>query len=170
MGAMEPHATRPHMPGYGVLSANQGTGLLPWSEAQRRLAASHDYWLATTWPTGRPHVMPVWGLWDDDAVWISTGGRSRKLANLRRDPRCVITSSDARNPVIVDGEAKIVTEIAGISRFLRLLNEKYGTSYAIGFLDPAVNATIRIVPVTAFALLQADFTGSPTRWRFATQR
>jgi hypothetical protein len=35
------------MPGYGVLVAAEGTGLLPWSWAQDRLARARNYWLAT---------------------------------------------------------------------------------------------------------------------------
>ena len=53
----EPAADRPFMPGYGVLPADQGSGLLPWAEAERRLTASRDYWCATVRPDGRPHVM-----------------------------------------------------------------------------------------------------------------
>ena len=33
----EPIGTRPHMPGYGTLDAEHGTGLLPWSWARERL-------------------------------------------------------------------------------------------------------------------------------------
>ena len=58
-----PPADRPVMPGYGILPADQGSGLLSWAEAERRLTASHDYWVATVRPDGRPHVMPVWGVW-----------------------------------------------------------------------------------------------------------
>ena len=67
------------MPAYGVAAPDEGQGLLDWSWAVERLTKSHDYWLATTWPDGRPHVMPVWGAWLDDAVWCSTSLRSRKL-------------------------------------------------------------------------------------------
>jgi hypothetical protein len=42
-----PVASRPHMPGYGLLGPDQGSGLLPWSWAEERLSASHDYWVAT---------------------------------------------------------------------------------------------------------------------------
>ncbi|TME13797.1 MAG: pyridoxamine 5'-phosphate oxidase, partial [Chloroflexi bacterium] len=52
-----PIASRPHMPGYGILGAGEGTGLLPWSWAQERLEQSHDYWVATSGADGRPHVM-----------------------------------------------------------------------------------------------------------------
>jgi hypothetical protein len=64
------------MPGYGMQRADEGTGLLPWSWAVERLTASHDYWLATTWlGKGSPHVMPVWGVWWEDALWFSSGLR-----------------------------------------------------------------------------------------------
>ena len=33
------------------------------AEAERRLTVAHDYWCATVCPDGRPHVMPVWGVW-----------------------------------------------------------------------------------------------------------
>ena len=62
----EPEASRPHMPGYGILDAEAGAGLLPWSWAAERISKSHNYWLATTRLDGRPHVMPVWGIWLDD--------------------------------------------------------------------------------------------------------
>jgi PPOX class probable F420-dependent enzyme len=163
---MDIRATRPHMPGYGILAPDEGTGLLRWEEVVPRLAASHDYWVATTWPDGRPHVMPVWGLWADSALWFSSGLRSRKVANLRHDPRCVATTDDALDPVIVEGTAQIITDRSGIRAFLDALNVKYATAYDEDFADPDVNATIRVEPRTAFALLQSDFAGSPTRWTF----
>ena len=61
----EPRSGRPHMPGYGILGPDGGTGLLPWSWAEERLRDSRNYWLATVRPDGRPHVMPVWAVWDD---------------------------------------------------------------------------------------------------------
>lgn len=155
------------MPGYGVLAPTEGTGLLSWRTVEPRLAGSHDYWLATTWPDGRPHVMPVWGSWDGAALWFSSSRRSRKIVNLERDPRCVATTDDALDPVIIEGVAEVVKTTDDIQRFLGVLNAKYGTDYGVDFLDPEVNATVRIAPRTAFALLQADFCGSPTRWTFA---
>ncbi len=34
----DPRASRPYMPGYGILDAASGKGLLPWSWASERLA------------------------------------------------------------------------------------------------------------------------------------
>jgi hypothetical protein len=50
------------MAGYGVLPADQCSGLIAWAEAERRLTVSHDYWCATVRPDGAPHVTPVWGV------------------------------------------------------------------------------------------------------------
>jgi hypothetical protein len=119
-----PRASRPHMPGYGILGPTEGTGLLPWWWATERLTSSHDYWLATTWPDGRPHVMPVWGVWLDDALWFSSSRGSRKIDNLRHDPRCVATTDDARDPVVVEGRGEIATDRPRIAAFLDASNAK----------------------------------------------
>ncbi|MBW8766979.1 MAG: hypothetical protein JF630_12380, partial [Geodermatophilales bacterium] len=65
----EPPADRPVMPGYGILPADEGSGLIPWAEVERRLAIAHDYWLATVALDGRPHVMPLWGVWLGGRLW-----------------------------------------------------------------------------------------------------
>jgi general stress protein 26 len=163
---MQPDASRPYMPGYGIRPAGEGSGLLSWRQAEERLSSVRNYWLATARPDGRPHVMPVWGVWDSTALWFSSSLGSRKIANLRANPRCVMTTEDAVDPVVVEGIAVIVTDQTRIDWFLGASNAKYGTSYGADLLDPAVNATVRVEPETAFALLGRDFTGSPTRWRF----
>lgn len=163
----QPDRSRPYMPGYGILGPTEGTGLLPWSWAEERLAASHDYWVATVWPDGRPHVMPVWGIWHEEAVWFSSSVRSRKARNLAAYPRCVVTTDNALEPVVVEGVAEVVTSLEVIAGFLSILNAKYSTSYTPGFLDPAVNASFRVRPSWVFALTEEDFSGSPTRWVFA---
>lgn len=163
---VQPQAGRPFMPGYGILPADQGTGLLPWSWAERRLTDSHDYWVSSVRPDGRPHAMPVWGVWLDDALWFSSSRQSRKYRNLAARPDCVLTTENPRRPVVLDGRAAVRTEPAAIRAFLDALNAKYETSYPPDFLNPEVNATFRVQPVTVFALTDADFTGSPTRWTF----
>jgi PPOX class probable F420-dependent enzyme len=155
------------MPGYGILGPDAGTGLLPWSWALERIAAARNFWVSTVTPEGGPHAMPVWAVWDDDALWFSTSVRSRKARNLAHDPRVVITTEDALDPVVIEGRAEVITDPAAIARFLGLSNAKYNVDYQLDFLDPAVNATIVVRPERAFGLLQSDFSGSPTRWMFS---
>jgi PPOX class probable F420-dependent enzyme len=165
--ADEPPASRPHMPGYGIRGPTEGTGLLPWSWAVERLTASHDYWLGTTRPDGRPHVMPVWGVWWDGTLWFSCGLRSRKARNLAADPRCVLTTDNALEPVVVEGTATVVRDRDAIAGFAERVNAKYETSYGLDFFDPDVNGSYQVTPAWAFALTESDFEGSPTRWTFA---
>jgi nitroimidazol reductase NimA-like FMN-containing flavoprotein (pyridoxamine 5'-phosphate oxidase superfamily) len=161
-----PVPDRPVMPGYGVLPAEQGSGLIPWPEIERRLTVSHDYWVATVRPDGRPHVMPVWGVWFDGRLWFSSGLRSRKARNLAAEPRCTITTDQAQDPVVLDGLAEQVIDADGIAAFLTAMNGKYDAGMTAAFLDPAVNGTFAVRPQRVIALSHDDFTGSPTRWTF----
>jgi hypothetical protein len=161
-----PKASRPYMPGYGVLPAAEGTGLLPWSWAEQRLSESRNYWVATAWPDGRPHVMPVWGMWNEGAFWFSSSTGSRKSRNLETNPACAVTTEDAGNPVVLEGIATRMTNPGSLIKVLDWENTKYGTDYSIDLLDPALNSCFRVTPTRAFGIAQGDFTGSPTRWDF----
>lgn len=159
-------AARPFMPGYGVLPAAAGSGLLPWSWAAEKLRVSANYWLASTWPEGRAHLMPVWGVWADEAFWFSSGGASRKVRNLRADPRCTVAVEDALDPVVLEGVAEVRGQEQDRRRFLIALNAKYDTDYGLDFLDGVSALCLRVRPIAAFGLRQQDFAGSPTRWTF----
>ena len=154
------------MPGYGIAGPEQGSGLLHWSWAAERLTAARNYWVVSTWPDGRPHTMPVWATWDDSTLWFTSAIESRKVHNLRADPRCCVTTEDASDPVIIEGTARIVTETVVIQRVVDLMNAKYHSGMTLEFLDPARNATIGVWPQRVFSMLHSDFTGSATRWSF----
>lgn len=152
-----PYASaRPHMPGYGLLAADEGDGLLPWSWASERLTRAHAYFVATVRPDGRPHVMPVWGVWLDDALYFSTGAESCKARNLAADPRCVVTIDDAREAVVVDGLAAQVHDLQ--------VRSVYEAKYGMAPPDPVF--TVR--PLIVFGLVEDEdaFAGSATRWTF----
>lgn len=162
----EPKPTRPYMPGYGILPPDQGSGLLSWSWAAERLARSHDYWLATVWPDGRPHVMPVWGVWQQDALWFSSSKQSRKARNLARNSRAIMTTDNALEPIVVEGEVWLIADHEAIAQFANWVDTKYETSYGVEFFDSGENGCFRLSPSSVFALTEDDFTGSPTRWTF----
>jgi PPOX class probable F420-dependent enzyme len=162
-----PRASRPEMPGYGIVGPEEGGGLLPWSWADEQLSRSHNFWLATRRPDGRPHVMPVWAIWHMGRLLFSSSRQSRKARNLSRDPRCVLTTEDPQNAVVVEGVAELISRREDLEEFLDVENAKYGTSYGFDMVDPAVNACFRMKPTWAFGLRADNFTGSPTRWTFA---
>jgi len=156
------------MPGYGVVGPEEGSGLLPWSWADAHLRASRDFWLASVGAGGAPHVMPVWGVWDGDALWFSSALGSRKARNLALDPRATATTDVPAEPVVLEGVVERTRDGAEIARFLRAMNQKYDVEYEVDFLDPDVNGTYGLRPHRVFGLVEADFTGSPTCWEPVT--
>jgi hypothetical protein len=159
----EPKASRPQMPGYGILDADKGKGLLPWSWATERLASAHTYWVATTRADFRPHVMPVWGVWLDGAFCFSTGNQSRKARNLAENPQCVISCEVSEAQIIVEGVAELVTDREFGKRFA----DAYGPKYAWdmeGFSEPVY--AVRGSVVFGFTTAAGEFTGTATRWTF----
>jgi len=152
------------MPDYGVSDAGEGEGLLPWEWAAERLSISHNYLVATTRPDGRPHVMPVWGLWLDDAFYFSTGRQSRKARNLGANPYCVVTTDQADEAVILEGVAEEVADRASLEPFYEAYKEKYDWDLVqMGFDNEPVYA---VRPRVVFGVRERDFTGSATRWTF----
>ncbi len=155
------------MPGYGIASAESGTGLLPWAWAESKLLSSHDYWLGSGRPDGRPHLMPVWGIWMKGALWFSSSAGSRKTRNLLADGRCTAATDDALNPVVLEGLAELRISADDRGAYLDAMNAKYSVDYGLDFLDGVANVLFRVLPHRVFGLLHEDFAGSPTRWTFA---
>ena len=164
MRVVAPRASRPYMPGYGIVPPDGGRGLLPWSWAEERLARSTEYWVATV-GADRPHLTPVWGVWQDGAVWFSCSPDSRKARHLALNPACTVATSDPHEPVVVEGRADAVGDPAAVAAFAAWADGKYGTSYGVGFY--AANACFRVRAARVIGLDDADFTGTPTRWLFA---
>jgi hypothetical protein len=160
----EPRAARPLIPrGYGVPADASGAELLPWSWASERLADARSYWLCTTRADGRPHAMPVWAVWLDDALWFSTGRESQKSRNLARDARCVVHLESGDDVVVLEGEAVEDTNGERFQRFAAVYEAKY--AYRV---TPELGAVYVFRPRSAYTWREADFPRSAARWLFET--
>lgn len=155
-------ADRPLMPGYGIVDADAGRGLLPWRWALERLSTSHAYWLATASATGEPHLAAVWAVWFDDALWFSTGGRSRKAADLAANPECSISAADTDESVVLCGSARRTGDPAVIDAVEHAYTAKYGS----GFPDPRDNPLYRVDARTVIGVIEREeeFAERATRW------
>ncbi len=156
-----PKVSRPHMPGYGLPENNKG--LLPWKWANQRLAKSHNYWISTVRPDGRPHTMVVWGLWLQNIFYFSTGRESQKSRNLKANPNCVVCNELANEAVIVEGVAREVRETAMRKRFFRLYERKYDFDMAPYEKEPVY----AVRPVKTFGLDEKLSLSKATRWIFS---
>ena len=97
---MEPRRRRPPFKGYGVPDTEEG--MLPWSWAAERLEQARNYWVSTTRPDGRPHAMPVWGIWLEDAFFFGSGRESAKSRNLAANPAIVVHLESGDETVILE--------------------------------------------------------------------
>lgn len=159
---INPQASRPHMPEYGLLPEDQGRGLLPWSWAEERLVRSRNYWIATTRPDGRPHLTAIWGVWWRDALWFSTAPHARKVLNLAHNPSCAVSAESGAEAVTIEGQAQLVRDARLVEQFVQLYVDKYGEGF------PGESHVYRVLPQVAFAFVATggEFEGSATRWRF----
>lgn len=74
--------------------------------------------VATHGPRGYPHLMPLWFVVRDGAVWAWTYGKSQKVRNLERDRRCTL-QVEAGNGVYSELRGVTIEADAAIHRDLR---------------------------------------------------
>ena len=60
------------------------------AEVDEFLAAERTCRVATAGKDGRPHVAPLWFVWDDGSLWLSSVVRSQRWTDLMRDPRVAV--------------------------------------------------------------------------------
>jgi Pyridoxamine 5'-phosphate oxidase len=157
-----PESARPRFPdAYGI--HEDADGLLDWSWATERLAQARNYWVSTARSDGRPHAMPVWGLWLDDAFYFSSAPDSRKAQNLAANPAVVVHLESGDEVVVVEGRAEHVTD----EELLRRLSEDYSSKYGFDVTFTVDGRGLfRARPEIAYAWREQDFPATATRFAF----
>ncbi len=163
----EPKASRPHWPDALQNPPDATSGLKSWAWALEHLKNSHNYWIATSRPDGRPHMMVIWGIWWDDAFWFSTGPRTRKAKNLANQTHCVIGTEKADKAVIVEGAAAEIVDRAMWKGMAGVYDVKYGGEL-LPLLQSSGGSIFRVEPKVAFGQDEhaENFVEAATRWTF----
>ncbi len=120
---------------------------------EQRLGDDAIIWLGTVRPDGRPHLVPVWFIWDGSTMLIFSQPGSRKVANLRRNPHVTLaleTGGTGADVIVIEGEAVLVDGLAATA--VPAYAEKYGEQMALLGYDPeslaqAYSQAIRISPM-----------------------
>jgi general stress protein 26 len=124
-------------PGYGTPRT-----ALAWTDVRAGLEEATHYWLTTVRPDGRPHAVPMDGIWLDDAWYFGGSADTVKLRNLRRNPKAIVHLEDAQRAVIVEGTC---AELVPDEDLARRLSERSQAKYGYG-ADPAESGIWRLVP------------------------
>jgi hypothetical protein len=165
-------------PKSATLIADDATTALDWEVVRDLLAAARLYWLATTHPTGRPHVRPVLAVWVDGLLYTTSTAASRKGRNLDADARCTVTASTDVMDLVLEGSALRVTTKVTLRKVAAAYRAKYDwpvtvtgdgfdAPYGAPTAGPPPYQPYEITPATVFGFGTAEgLAGRATRWTF----
>jgi pyridoxine/pyridoxamine 5'-phosphate oxidase len=145
--------------GYGIKT--DGHGQVDWAWVEQRLVAARNYWVCTTSANGRPHAMPVWGVWVDDALLFSTDPASTKGRNLDQRADVDIHLESGDEVVVLRGRAARMAP-ARYDAFVTAYDEKYG--HRVDTTSPDFGL-YQLEPERVLAWTEADFPVTATRFR-----
>jgi len=120
--------------------------------------------LATVRKDGRPHVVPIWFDLDGDKIIFTTGDRSVKFMNMKRDPRVCIAVDDQSAPysyVMIEGTASFSEDPVALLHWATRIGGRYmgadqAEAYGKRNSTPG-EVIVRIAPAKISAF--ADVTG-----------
>jgi general stress protein 26 len=108
----------------------------PWSEIERLLAEAQLYWIVTVRRDGRPHAVPLVGVWQHGAFVFCTGPEEQKQRNLDGNAHVAVTTGatgaqgwDVGKDVVVEGVAARVTDGADLESLAAAWSAKYGDDW-----------------------------------------
>lgn len=93
---------------------------------------------------GRPHLAPLWFVWLDEKIWISTGSETQKFVNLRGNQSVSLALPDALNVVVIEGEAHVANR-SDLDRLADYFYNKYEWDFR--YDDTANWQLIEITPL-----------------------
>ena len=153
---MEPRAEPLRLPtGYGTPSTT-----LDWAAIRSRLASAEQYWVVTCRADGRPHVVPVDGLWLDD-VWYYGGGDDAVHVRTARDhPQVAMHLPDPQRCVVVEGRVRPARPDPALARRLAEESRAKYPEYGSGSDTTAFEGALALHParVLAWTSYPADAT------------
>ena len=132
---------------------------MSWGWVTERLTEARNYWVVSTRPSGRPHSVPVWGVWTADAFHFATDPLSVTAKSLKQNPEAVVNLESGDEVVILEG----VFELHDSTDEIRdAFNAKYDMPWGAEETIPVFSLALR----KAMAWTEADFPSNATRWRF----
>ncbi|MGH3367108.1 MAG: pyridoxamine 5'-phosphate oxidase family protein [Nocardioidaceae bacterium] len=148
-----------------------------WEEIEAKLSDMQDdsQWLATVRPDGRPHQRPIWAEWVTGALYFACGSTTVKGKHLARDTRCSISMHTHGVDLIIEGNARLVTDETELLWVRDAYASKGWTptvsdgafhdTFGAPTAGPPPFHVYRIEPTLAYGFPVQDAI-SPTRWRF----
>jgi hypothetical protein len=130
------------------------------------MRSSFIYWIVTQGTDDRPHAVPVWGVWLDEALHFSNGPTTRTGRNLAANRHISVHLESGEDVAIIEGMVELVRGGPLVDR----LNEAYMAKY---LWKDRTEEWYALRAEAAYAWLcpsagisDSVYAGSATRWRF----
>jgi general stress protein 26 len=149
----------------------------PWSATAAVLGRAELYWITTVRADGRPHVTPLVGVVEGDALHFCTGLEEQKARNLEHNRHVAMTTGNntwaAGLDVVVEGSAVRVTDPDALQRLADAYEAKYGSAWQFDVGDGVLThgergeleaAAFRVEPAKVLAFAKDPH--AHTRYRF----
>ena len=78
-----------------------------------RLRVDEILWLASVRPDGRPHLVPVWFLWEGETILLFSKPENQKIRNLRQNPAVSVSldnSDHGDDATVLEGIAAVIED------------------------------------------------------------
>jgi general stress protein 26 len=125
-------------PRYGDPSATAPA----WADIEQLLVDAQLYWIVTVRADGRPHAVPLVGVWHDGAFAFCTGAEEQKQRNLDAHPHVAVTTGstggggwDSGVELVVEGAAERVTDGRQLEALAEAWFAKYGEDWKFAVRD-----------------------------------
>jgi len=105
--------------------------------------------VSTTRKDGRPHSVPVWGIWLDNSFYFETTPSTVKGRNLARNPSIVVHTQDGYDTVIVEGTVSREKNPEVMRRLKKGYKAKY--DYTPDWARPGGDSVYRVEPKVVHA-------------------
>lgn len=81
------------------------------AHVDERLRKEPIIWLSTVRPDGRPHLVPVWFLWDGESILIFSQPGNQKMRNLEQNKNVMLAleaAEQGEDVVMIEGKAALL--------------------------------------------------------------
>jgi PPOX class probable F420-dependent enzyme len=110
-------------------------------------------WLASVRPDGRPHLVPVWFLWEGETILIFSKPKNQKLSNVTANPAVTValdSADDGDDIVVLEGVAALVNDPAASTTLAAYATKYTGRLADMGWTPESMakeyTEAIRITP------------------------
>ncbi|ACL26188.1 pyridoxamine 5'-phosphate oxidase-related FMN-binding [Chloroflexus aggregans DSM 9485] len=94
--------------GYNIPETKEN--LLSWDFVSEQMSQSRHYWICTIFPDGRPHVVPVWGIWFEHRLFFEGSMQTAWGNNILHNPHIAVHLPDPEKVVIIEGTTYILQD------------------------------------------------------------